>query len=123
MALVTVSYGSVRPIFPFRPRDTVTRIAYKEGGQAAAMVLESVQHPAMPEREGFTRTKILKGLHLVQEVPGKPSLTNFTFTQQVDAGGRVPAWVMNMLIAQDAVGFVERLEKASGQLVGDGNEN
>jgi len=110
-----VSYGSVRSIFPFKPRDTVTRVALRElptlGG--TALLLEAVEHPAMPVRAGFVRAKIIKGMHLVQPVAGKPSMTNFTFTQQVNAGGVLPAWLMNTLIAQDSVVFVQRLGKAA----------
>jgi len=110
-----VSYGSVRSIFPFKPRDTVTRVTRRElptlGG--TVLLLEAVEHPAMPVRHGFVRAKILKGMHLVQPVASDPKVTNFTFLQQVNAGGAVPAWLMNTLIAQDAVVFVQRLGKAA----------
>ena len=110
-----VSYGSVRAIFPFKPRDTVTRVALRElpnvGG--TVLLLHAADHSAMPERPGYVRAKILKGMHLVQPVKGKPGLTNFTFTQQVNAGGVLPAWLMNVLIAQDAVVFIQRLETAA----------
>ena len=110
-----VSYGSVRSIFPFKPRDTVTRVALRAlpnlGGHV--MLLEAVDHPAMPERQGFVRAKIVFGMHLVQPVVDKPMLTNYTFTQQVNVGGLIPAWLMNTLIAQDAVVFVQWLGKSA----------
>ena len=112
-----VSYGSVRAIFPFKPRDTVTRVAERElptvGG--TALILHAVDHPAMPPRSDFVRAKILRGMHLVQPVANQPGVTNFTFTQQVNAGGIIPAWLMNTLIAQDAVTFVRRLGEAASK--------
>ena len=59
------------------------------------------------------RAEILRGVFLVQGVPQHPGATNFTFTQQVDAGGIVPAWLMNSLVAQDAVVFVKRIGGAA----------
>ena len=44
---------------------------------------------------------------------GAAGWTNFTFTQQVNAGGIVPAWLMNTLVAQDAVVFVKRIGGAA----------
>ena len=60
------------------------------------------------------RAKILRGMHLVQPIDKKPGLTNFTFTQQVNAGGVIPAWLMNTLVAQDSVVFIKRLGTAAG---------
>ena len=112
-----VSYGSVRAIFPFKPRDTVTRVAERNlptvGG--TALILHAVDHPAMPPRSDYVRAKILRGMHLVQPVANQPGVTNFTFTQQVNAGGIIPAWLMNTLIAQDAVTFVHRLGEAASE--------
>jgi len=107
-----VSYGSVRAIFPFKPRDTVTRVAIRAvpnlGG--TALLLQAVDHPQMPPRPDYVRAKILRGMHLVQPVHKKPGLTNFTFTQQVNAGGALPAWLMNTLMARDSVIFIQRVE-------------
>ena len=49
-----VSYGRVRAIFPFKPRDTVTRVALRNlptlGG--SALLLEAVEHPAcLPKKD------------------------------------------------------------------------
>ena len=46
-------------------------------------------------------------------VSSQPGKTNFTFTQQIDAGGALPAWLMNVLITQDSVQFVQRLGKVA----------
>jgi len=113
-----VSYGAVRAIFPFKPRDTVTRVALRElppplGG--TALLLRAVSHPDMPPRSTHVRAKILRGMHYVQPVMQRPSVTNFTFTQQVNAGGVLPAWLMNTLIAQDAVTFCHRLGAAASK--------
>jgi len=110
-----ISYGSVRAIFPFKPRDTVTRVAKREvpnlGG--TALLLQAVDHPAMPPHPDYVRAKILRGMHLVQPVHQKPGQTNFTFTQQVNAGGVLPAWLMNTLMARDSVVFIQRLEASA----------
>ena len=113
-----VSYGSVRAIFPFKPRDTVTRVAFRELAQlpphgGTAILQRAVKHPAMPPRSGYIRAEILRGIFLVQPVARQPGMTNFTFTQQVNAGGIVPAWLMNTLVAQDAVTFAKRIGRAA----------
>lgn len=116
-----VSYGAVRAIFPFKPRDTVTRVAFREvkelePASATAILQHGVQHEAMPPRKGYVRAEILRGVFVVQNVPRQPGVTNFTFTQQVNVGGVIPAWLMNTLIAQDAVVFVQRVGKAAKRL-------
>ena len=50
-------------------------------------------------------------MNLMQPVAGRPDQTNFTFCTHVNTGGIVPAWLMNVLITQDSVAFLERLGK------------
>lgn len=109
-----ISYGTARSIFPFKPRDTVTRVAFRQldaGG--TVLVLHAVDHRDKPVSPDFVRAKILRGMHLVQPMAGHASKTNFTFTQQINAGGALPAWLMNVLITQDSVQFVQRLGKVA----------
>ena len=112
-----VSYGSVRAIFPFKPRDTVTRVAFRDlpasAGAGTLVLQRAVKHASMPKRKGYVRAEILRGTFIVQPVKGSPGMTNFTFTQQINAGGILPAWLMNQLVAQDAVQLVLRLNTAA----------
>jgi len=111
-----VSYGAVRAIFPFKPRDTVTCVAFRELPDGVlALILNAVDHPAMPPRSGYVRAKIITGTFIMEPVRRQPGKTNFTMSQQVNAGGIIPAWCMNSLMAQDAVQFVKRLDVASRQ--------
>ena len=55
----------------------------------------------------------MRGVTLMQPVPRRPGYTNFTFTQQIDAGGIVPAWAMNTLMGRDAVSFCKRVGRAA----------
>jgi hypothetical protein len=114
-ASTKVSYGSVRAIFPFKPRDTVTRVAFRELPTltGTAILLKAVKHHEMPVRSGYVRAEIMRGMHLIQPMKGDPSKTNFTFTQHINTGGVIPAWLMNTLVTQDAVTFVKRLGSAS----------
>ena len=113
-AQTKISYGTARSIFPFKPRDTVTRVAERQlGNGTSVLVLHAVDHDDKPVTSAFVRAKILRGMHLMQPVPRAAGKTNFTFTQQINAGGIIPAWLMNALIAQDAVQFVQRLGKVS----------
>jgi hypothetical protein len=73
------------------------------------LMLRAVDHAAKPVSSDYVRAKILRGMHLVQPVKGSPGKTNFTFTQQINTGGVIPAWLMNVLITQDAVQFVKRI--------------
>lgn len=110
-----VSYASVRAVFPFKPRDTVTRIAFRElpGKGGTAVLQRAVTHSAMPTRPGYVRAEILRGMFLVQPVKRRPGVTNFTFTQQVNVGGIIPPWLMNQLVAQDAIQLLKRISKTS----------
>ena len=48
-------------------------------------------------------------MNCIEAMPGDPKRTKFTFTQQIDPGGVIPPWLMNLLITQDGAQFVERL--------------
>lgn len=117
-----VTYGEAKRVFPFRARDTVTRIVYREltpahldsiGG--SALLLHAIEHPDMPPRPGYVRAQLIRGVTLMQSVPRQPGMTNFTFTQQVDAGGIIPPWLMNILITQDSVNFIKRVGVAASR--------
>ena len=125
-ATTKVSYASARAIFPFKPRDTVTRIAFRElppaVGGGTAVFQRAVKHPGMPKKSGVVRAEILRGMFLIQPVPKQPGLTNFTFTQQLNCGGIVPAWLMNQLIAQDSVALVQRLSATATRMHKEGGK-
>jgi len=115
-----VTYGAAKRFFPFKPRDTVTRIAFRRfpagsidsvGG--SALVLRAIEHRAMPPRRGFVRARVIRGVTLIQPVRRQPGMTNFTFTQQVDAGGIIPPWMINRVIAIEAVSFMQRVGQAA----------
>ena len=117
-ARTKISFGTARAIFPFKPRDTVTRIAEREvqgGTGGTVLLLRAVEHASMPPQKTHVRARIVRGMHLIQPVAGQPARTNFTFCQQVDVGGILPAWLMNQLIAQDSVEFVKRVGAASAR--------
>lgn len=112
-----VSYGAVRAVFPFKPRDTVTRVAFRElpasAGGGNVVLQRAVKHPSMPKRSGYVRAEVLRGMFVVQPVEGSPGLTNFTFTQQINVGGLPPAWLINQLVANDGVQLFTRLDSAA----------
>eukprot|EP00966_Prymnesium_polylepis_P192971 4472750-Prymnesium_polylepis.1 len=84
-----LSYARVRPIFKFKPRDTLTRVAQWElpllGPGATALLLRHADHPEAPVYPKYVRAKILRGMHLVQPVRGSPGKANYTFCSQVRA--------------------------------------
>ena len=110
-----VSYALVRGVFPFKPRDTVTRVAERpvpaEHDGGTVLLLRAVDHAKMPPQKEYVRAQILRGMNLMQPVAGRPDQTNFTFCTHVNTGGIVPAWLMNVLITQDSVAFLKRLGK------------
>ena len=114
-AQTKISFGEVKAVFPLKPRDTVTRIAVRDvpGLGGTALILRCAEHPQMPPRSTHVRAQILRGMHYVQPVSRQPGRTNFTFTSQVNAGGAVPAWLMNGLVVQDSVSFIQRLDALS----------
>ena len=112
-----LSYARVRAVKPFKPRDTLTRVAKWElpllGRGASALLLQHAVHPSAPLERNYVRAKILRGMHLVQPVEGQPGKSNFTCMNQVDAGGAIPPFVMNMVTTLDSVQFVSRLGDAA----------
>eukprot|EP00316_Scyphosphaera_apsteinii_P012928 CAMPEP_0119335262 /NCGR_PEP_ID=MMETSP1333-20130426/89174_1 /TAXON_ID=418940 /ORGANISM="Scyphosphaera apsteinii, Strain RCC1455" /LENGTH=229 /DNA_ID=CAMNT_0007345773 /DNA_START=216 /DNA_END=905 /DNA_ORIENTATION=+ len=105
-----VSYARVRSAFPgFKPRDTVTCVSRHSLGLDTVFILHAMQHSKAPPQRGCVRAEIIRGMHLIQVVPLSPTQTNFTFTQQVNAGGAVPAWVANLLTTREAVQFIQRI--------------
>ena len=125
-ATTKISYASARAIFPFKPRDTVTRVAFRElppaVGGGTAVFQRAVKHPDMPKKSGVVRAEILRGMFLIQPVAKQPGVTNFTFTQQLNCGGIVPAWLMNQLIAQDGVALVQRLSATATRMHKSGGQ-
>ena len=66
-----VSYGTARKVGPMKPRDTVTRVAFRElpsGG--TVLMLRAVDHSEKPVASKYVRARILRGMHLVQPVQG-----------------------------------------------------
>ena len=75
-----VSYGSVRSIFPFKPRDTVTRVAFRElpsgagGGTLArlsrrrflAKICNTFRSDALGKASLFSQSNYLSTSTLVQ---------------------------------------------------------
>jgi len=114
-ATTKAAYGKVRAAFPgVRPRDTVSLISRRSvRGGGVAFFQDAMVHPAAPPLRGIVRAKILRGMFLIQAVPGSATRANFTFCQQVDAGGVIPAWVMNRLITGEAISFLQRLERTA----------
>ena len=110
-----VSYGSVRAIFPFKPRDTVTRVAFRD---TAALVparwccsVRSSTRACMPS---YVRAEILRGTFIVQPVKVLRAHDQLhVYAARSMPEGILPAWLMNQLVAQDAVQLVLRLNTAS----------
>uniref|UniRef100_A0A7S4G648 START domain-containing protein n=1 Tax=Eutreptiella gymnastica TaxID=73025 RepID=A0A7S4G648_9EUGL len=112
-----VAYARLKSAFPgFRPRDTVTAVEQHNVlpalGGGTVFLLKAFDHPDVPPAPGYVRAK-LSGLNLVQPIPGKPEQCEFTFTQLVDPGGAIPAWIMNMLVSREAVDFFARIRRAA----------
>jgi len=107
-----IAYARVRSAFPgVKPRDTVTHVSrhnLREGG--TVFLLSAVEHPDVPPSNDVVRAKIISGMHLIEPVPSRRRAAKFTFTQQVNLGGIVPAWMVNILVTREAVQFVRRIE-------------
>lgn len=112
---IKVSYARVRAAVPgLKPRDMVTMSAMHEWPEigATALIMKAVEHHAAPLVPGVVRAKVLRGLHLLQSIPGSPHKTNFTMTQHF-CPGNINCGVPSALIARSSVQFVNRLERAA----------
>jgi len=112
---VKVSYARVRAAVPgLKPRDMVTMCAMHELPEmgATALIMKAVEHHDAPQVPGVVRAKVLRGLHLLQSIPGSPHKTNFTMTQHF-CPGSINCGVPSALITRSSVQFVNRLERAA----------
>ena len=68
------------------------------------------------------RGKILEGCHSVSPcADGNPEECEYGFLAQVDLGGQLPVWAVNLAAEREPVSLMERLEKAA--LCFDGSED
>lgn len=93
-----VYYNEIDAPWPVSNRDLVVHLKIHETpGQPEFRILTSSVSGIVPETEGLVRVPSSKGEWFVRELPnGKLKVR---FEMQIDPGGEVPAWVVNLTSA------------------------
>ncbi|GAB5362225.1 hypothetical protein AAMO2058_000780000 [Amorphochlora amoebiformis] len=118
-----ISWSKTHGVPFISPRDFVTFVQLLRTRKGEILILnQSTDHPSHPPgKGGCVRGKMLLGVNAVK--PKGVQECEFTFVQQVDTGGALPAWLMNRLMVSDSVSFVKRIEKAAKNVPKKRGEN
>lgn len=109
---VYLYYSIIKFPFLFNYRDMVTELSIDKSVKGK-YILKSVPQKGEPENDDYVRlNKFYQNTELVQV---NDSLTNITMEGKFDAGGSVPAWLMNMFVVNSPLNSVENMEKYLGE--------
>ena len=122
-----VFYARYKGDWPYKPRETVTRISEHSLGSVGRgalpggvlpggtlRLMRPTEHAEAPERPNEVVRARLHGVQLVIPVPGQPRWTNLTSVMFVEAGGQLPPKVVDAAAADDAVNLIGRVAETAG---------
>jgi len=92
-----VQYSQTKVPWPFQNRDFVFNAHAKIDTDPNTMllVMNSVEDPAMPPREGVVRGDILQSYYYLKEMDGVTA-TKLVVEMKVDPKGAIPLWLVNL---------------------------
>lgn len=111
-------YSEVDIPWPAKNRDFVAHLTAHQNPETKVVTVDG---PAVSgyvsEKKGIVRIQSSKGLWII--TPLSKSRVNVIYTLQVDPGGNIPAWLVNMLAADSPMksfeGLKEELKKPAYQ--------
>jgi len=87
-------YTVNRPPWPVKPRDNVVYVAVIQDPESLALIIKAIALPDLiPHKQGFVRCPLLMIQWKLR--PLDNGNVEFTFETIIDAGGWVPAWIIN----------------------------
>jgi START domain len=106
------TYARFKSIWPTSRRDVLmqTSVSQQDDG---SVLLESNQSDGLPRYEDFVRIPYMHNTFRL--TPLKGGWTRLSFETQVDLGGMVPAWIINMVATKAPILTIEGLRKQMKQ--------
>lgn len=103
---------------PFKPRDFVTVVHFRQGKDGALMAVNRpATHPAKLPGETHQRGELLLAGNVIEPVPGRPDQARLTMITHCNPGGvadnAVGAMVVNKLSKKSPIDFVRKVEAAA----------
>ncbi|XP_056320237.1 steroidogenic acute regulatory protein, mitochondrial [Danio aesculapii] len=92
------------------PRDFVNVRHAKRRGSTCFLAGMSTQHPGMPEQKGFVRAENGPTCIVMRPSADDPNKTKFTWLLSLDLKGWIPKTVINRVLSQTQVDFVNHLK-------------
>jgi len=100
------------PPFCVKPHDFCSIMHHRSIGEAGyIMITKATEHPDVPVRSAYQRSKILMGINILRPVPGDTSRTNITTYNHVISKG-VPILIADKVSVHTAADFLTNIEKA-----------
>lgn len=111
-------YSEINIPWPAQNRDFVAHLVVHQNPETKVVTVDG---PAVsgfvPNKNGIVRVHSSKGLWII--TPLKKELVKVVYTLQVDPGGNIPAWLVNLLATQGPMksfeGLIAQLKKPAYQ--------
>jgi hypothetical protein len=111
-------YSEINIPWPAQNRDFVAHLVVHQNPETKVVTVDG---PAVqgfvPNKNGIVRVHSSKGLWII--TPLKKDLVKVVYTLQVDPGGNIPAWLVNLLATQGPMksfeGLIAQLKKPAYQ--------
>jgi len=92
-------YSEINIPWPAQNRDFVAHLDVHQNPETKVVTVDGPAVPGfVPEKEGLVRVQSSKGLWII--TPTKRGTVKVVYTLQVDPGGNIPAWLVNLFAAE-----------------------
>lgn len=107
-------YSEINIPWPAQNRDFVAHLIVHQNPETKVVTVDGPAVPGfVPVKDGIVRIHSSKGLWIL--TPVKKDLVKVVYTLQVDPGGNIPAWLVNLLAASGPMksfqGLKQQLKK------------
>ncbi|HTD98176.1 MAG TPA: START domain-containing protein [Mucilaginibacter sp.] len=111
-------YSEINIPWPAENRDFVAHLIVNQNPDTKVVTVDGPAVPGfVPVKDGIVRVHSSKGLWII--TPVKKGLVKVVYTLQVDPGGNIPAWIVNLLATQGPMksfeGLIQQLKKPAYQ--------
>jgi hypothetical protein len=94
-----IYYAEIEAPWPITNRDMVVRLKVSQNDSTKVLTIDTVSEPAfIPEDEDLVRVPMSKAQWIV--APAGENKVSVEYTIQIDPGGSVPAWMVNMVCVE-----------------------
>lgn len=102
-------YGYNKLPWPITDRDLVTMARLEQDSNGVVRIISEGIPDFIPEKEDYVRIREIHSSWTL--TPEKNGLVNISFELEIDVGGKIPAWLINMSIARGPFNSMNSLKK------------